>query len=53
MGRPTKDPRTEKLGIRISKNELNMLNECAEKLGKTRANVIIDGIKKTYSELEN
>lgn len=51
MGRPTKNPRTEKIGIRISKEELQMLNTCSEILETTRANVIIDGIKRTFEEL--
>nr|DAO98101.1 MAG TPA: hypothetical protein [Caudoviricetes sp.] len=53
IGRPTNNPRTEKIGIRISKDELEMLNECSKILNTTRANVIIDGIKRTYEELKS
>ncbi len=52
MGRPTDNPRTEKIGIRISKKELDMLNECSEILETSRANVIVDGIKRTYKKLK-
>lgn len=52
IGRPTDNPRTEKIGIRISKKELEMLNVCAEKKQTTRANIIVEGIKKVYEELD-
>ena len=52
ISRPTDNPRTEKIGIRISKKELEMLNVCAEKKQITRANIIVEGIKKVYEELK-
>lgn len=51
MGRPTENPRTEKIGVRLSERELAMLNECAERLGTTRANVIVMGVEKVHREL--
>ena len=52
MGRPTDNPRTEQIGVRLSKKELAMLNECAERLGTARANVIVKGIEKVRQELD-
>lgn len=53
MGRPVEDePKTEKIGIRISKLDLEKLEFCSNKLNKSRANVIIDGIRRTYKEIK-
>lgn len=52
MGRPTDNPKTEKIGIRISKKDLDILEECSEILGETRANVIVKGIKMVYQKLK-
>lgn len=51
MGRPTDNPRTQKIGIRLSEKELAMLNECAERLRTARANVIVMGIERVRQEL--
>ena len=54
MGRPVEDePKTEKIGIRISKLDLEKLETCSKKLNKSRASVIIDGIRRTYREVED
>lgn len=53
MGRPIigKEPRTEKLNLRLSKSELKMINECSEKLKTPRVNVIVKGVNIIYEEL--
>ncbi|MDU0963626.1 MULTISPECIES: hypothetical protein [Clostridia] len=51
MGRPTDNPKTEKIGIRISKKDLDMLEECAKISGETRANVIVMGIKMFHEKI--
>lgn len=45
-GRPTKGPtaRTEKIGIRLSSSELELLTKCAEELEMTRTDTIIKGL---------
>ncbi|MDO4662502.1 MAG: CopG family transcriptional regulator [Tissierellia bacterium] len=54
MGRPVEgEPKTEKIGIRISKIDLEKLEICSKKLNKSRSNVIIDGIRRTYREIED
>ena len=52
MGRPTTNPRTGQINVRLSDKELALLNECAERMGTTRANVVARGIEKVYRELE-
>lgn len=45
MGRPTTNPRNLGLHIRISSDENKLINECVEKSGLTKTEVIIKGIK--------
>lgn len=52
MGRPTDNPRNERLTLRLSKSELEILNECSELTGKSRTDIIIKGIKEVYSTLK-
>lgn len=52
MGRPTNNPRNERLTLRLSKSELEILNECSELTGESRTEIIIKGIKKVYSTLK-
>lgn len=52
MGRPTTNPRTGQINVRLSERELALLNECAERMGTTRANVIVRGIETVHRELE-
>ena len=52
MGRPTTNPRTGQINVRLSKRELALLNECAERMGTTRTDVIARGIEKVHRELE-
>ena len=51
-GRPTTNPRTGQINVRLSERELALLNECAERMGTTRANVIARGIETVHRELE-
>jgi len=37
--------------VGIAEGGLAMLNECAERLGTTRANVIVMGVEKVHREL--
>lgn len=46
MGRPTDNPRLNKISIRLSDDELSMLNGYAEKYGVTKTEVIARGIEK-------
>lgn len=49
-GRPTNNPRNIQVRIRMNKNEKEMLDSCSEKLGITKTEVIVLGLKKVYEE---
>ena len=51
-GRPTGDPKNHQQRIRMSDNEMMMLEYCCEATGKTKADIIRLGIKKVYEELK-
>lgn len=53
MGRPTTNPRTRKLNIRLSEIEADMLQECADKMNTPRVNVIVEGVKMVKAKLDN
>lgn len=44
MGRPTENPRTEKIGFRMSKKEIEDIRKCSEKLNTQRVNAVVEGI---------
>ena len=48
MGRPTDDPKIHQTRIRMTQSEWDMLNYCAETLGKTKTDVVINGIENIY-----
>lgn len=52
IGRPTNNPRNIQTRIRMTKEESNMLNECAKILGVSKTNVVIRGIKKVYDTIQ-
>lgn len=52
-GRPTNNPRNINLNIRISKEEANLIQECADRMNTARVNVIIEGVKKVKADLDN
>ena len=45
MGRPTENPRTEKVGFRMSKQEIGDIQKCADAMQTQRVNAVIEGIK--------
>ncbi len=45
MGRPTENPRTEKIGFRMSKTEIEDIQKCADIMNTQRVNVVIEGIR--------
>lgn len=50
-GRPkSKNPRNVSLNIRLTKDESNMIQNCADKYGLSRTDVILLGIKKLLSK---
>ena len=52
MGRPTDNPKTEQIKIRATKEEVNLLKECCDTLGKTQREVIIQGIELVHEAIK-
>ncbi len=51
MGRPTINPKTNQYRVRLSDDDLRMLEFCSQKTGLSKADVIRKGIKKVYQEI--
>ena len=51
-GRPTDNPKNLSTRIRMSKDDIQRLEFCCEKLGKTKAEIVRIGIQKVYEELQ-
>jgi len=45
MGRPTKNPRTEKIGFRMSQAEIEDIQKCADAMETQRVNAVVEGIR--------
>lgn len=45
MGRPTENPRTEKIGFRMSPSEIDDIQKCAEAMNTQRVNAVVEGIR--------
>lgn len=52
MGRPTDNPRTEKIGFRMSKTEIEDIQKCADVMNTQRVNAVIEGIRLLKEKLE-
>ncbi len=48
---PSKDPKRNDTRIRLTDNERKKLDLCAEKTGKTKADIIRKGIDLVYQEI--
>ncbi len=51
MGRPTKNPKTHRLEIRLSETENQLLKDCTDITGLTRTDVIIKGLNLLKEQL--
>ncbi len=51
-GRPTDNPKTEEIKIRATKQDKDLLKKCCEKLNQTQYDVVMNGIKKVYADIE-
>ena len=51
MGRPTVNPRTEKIGFQLSKQEIEDIEKCAAAMGTQRVNAVTEGIRLLKKEL--
>ena len=51
MGRPTKNPKTHRLEIRLSETENQLLKDCTDITGLTSTDVIIKGLNLLKEQL--
>lgn len=49
-GRPTDNPKKDRVGFRLSDEESKMLDYCCEVLGLSKTEVIRQGIKEMYEK---
>lgn len=52
MGRPTTNPKKHDTRIRMSDEDVQLLELCCKKTGMTKADVIRKGIRMLYESLE-
>ena len=52
IGRPTDNPRTEKVGFRMSKSEIEDIQKCAEAMKTQRVNAVVEGIRLLKEKLK-
>lgn len=52
-GRPTNDPKKLSTRIRMSDEDIKMLEYCCEVTGRTKADIIRDGIREVYNKIKN
>lgn len=50
-GRPTDDPKILNTRVRLSEDDIAMLEYCSDKTGKSKAEIIRIGIEKVYNEI--
>ncbi len=51
-GRPTKDPKKHETRIRMSDEDVRLLEICCEKTGLCKADVIRQGIREVYERVK-
>lgn len=51
-GRPTDSPKTHETRIRMSDQDIELLEYCCQKTGLTKADVIRKGIREVYKSLK-
>lgn len=51
-GRPTDNPKQLSTRVRLSQEDVDRLEYCAEKTGQSKADIIRQGIKSVYDHLK-
>jgi predicted DNA-binding protein len=51
-GRPTEDPKRHETRIRMSDEDIKILEYCCEVTGRTKADIIREGIREVYAKLK-
>ncbi|MEE0859012.1 MAG: hypothetical protein U0M12_06055 [Acutalibacteraceae bacterium] len=50
MGRPTTEPKTETIKVRLSKNDIDILTQCQNISGKSKSEIIRLGISLVFNQ---
>lgn len=51
MGRPTDNPKTHETRIRMSDEDIEILEYCCRETGRSRADIIREGIREVYNKI--
>ena len=51
-GRPTSEPQNHETSIRMSDDDIRLLEICCQKTGMTKADVIRQGIREVYEKIK-
>ena len=52
LGRPTTNPRTVKIGFRMSAKEVEDIQKCADAMNTQRVNAVVEGIRLLKEKLD-
>lgn len=52
MGRPTNDPKSYRVSFRLSEEDVEKINFCTEKTGKSKTDIIRNGISEIYNKIK-
>ena len=52
MGRPTESPKSYRESFRLSETDMEKVRFCVERTGKSKTDIIREGIEKIYLELK-
>lgn len=52
-GRPTDNPKKHETRIRMSDEDVKILEYCCKATGKSRSDIIREGIREVYAKLKN
>lgn len=53
MGRPTDDPKRNETRIRMTDEDVRILETCSRELGKTKTDIIRMGIREVYKKVKS
>lgn len=51
MGRPTTEPKSNWTGFRLSDNDIKKLEYCVKETGKSKAEIVREGIDLVYQKI--
>ncbi|WP_267247960.1 hypothetical protein [Streptococcus sp. Marseille-Q5986] len=52
IGRPTSNPKNQSKRLRMTEEQVAMLDYCVQKTGKTQTDILMIGLEKVYQELK-